>query len=66
MPRSATEKWCADLWVDIDFEIDTSIKYYGPSETNSFYDPQDPEEGYVVRGIGPVYHKVENPECDFY
>lgn len=66
MENKKREKRCADLWLDIDFDIDVSQKYYGPSETNSFFDPQNPNAGYVVRGVGPVYHKVTNPECDAY
>lgn len=66
MPRKQTEKWCEDLWVDIDFKIDIDRKYYAESETNSFYDPQDPDDGYVVRGISPVYDKIENQKYDFY
>lgn len=66
MEKKKRKKRCADLWMDIDFKINIDKKYYGPSETNSFFDLQDPEEGYVVRGVGPVYHEVTNPECDAY
>lgn len=66
MERKKREKWCADLWQDIHFTVEADKEYYGPSEQNSFFDPQDPKEGYTVRGIGPVRHTVTNPECDAY
>ena len=66
MANSQREKKCADLWMDIQFDIDLNKPDDGPRETNSFWDYQDPNEGYVVRGVGPVYHEVGNPECDAY
>lgn len=66
MDKKKREKRCATLWVDIDFNIDTQKKHYGRSETNSFYDLQDPKDGYVVRGIGPVSQKIVDPAHDAY
>ena len=69
MPKDISgepEIWCPELWVDIDFDIDTNIRYYNPSKAKSFYDPQDLEDGYLIRGVSPVYHKVEDPRRDFY
>lgn len=61
--------WCEGLLLDIDFSglaERVEKQYYGPTETHKYNEEQDPEEGYIVRGIGPVYHKVDNPERDRY
>ena len=67
--RKKREKFCEDLWNDIDFsglaesmnEPDTGTK-----EAHQYIDGGDPNDGYHVRGIGPVTWKVTNPECDAY
>ena len=60
--------WCRELWVDWDdIDFDLPEKYYGPSPTNSFYDLQDPDEGYILRGVGTVGdRKILDRKHDYY
>ena len=55
----------AGLCIPIDFCISDKSDT-GTSE--STFDPSDydPKNGYIVRGIGPVYRNDLNPECDAY
>ena len=61
--------FCPELWMDdeIDIRKDFAPVPYGPSPTNSFYDLQDPEEGYLLRGVGAVPRgRVLDREHDYY
>ena len=58
--------WHPDLWEPIDIELKLPENYYGPNETKSFYDPQDPKQAYEVRGVRPPSRAVTNPERDAY
>ena len=69
MAKPKREKWCPDLWKKICFSSETeSIENSdtGPTERHQYIDYEDPEDGYHVRGIGPVTWEVTNPECDAY
>lgn len=54
--------WYPDLWEPIEVDLVIPETYYGQSETKSFYDYQDPNEGYEVRDIRPIYPNVNNNE----
>lgn len=54
--------WYPDLWEPIDVDLVIPELYYGQSETKSFYDYQDPNEGYEIRGIRSVYPNANTLE----
>ena len=60
------KKWNPTLWEPIDISLEFPENYYGPSQTNSFYDPQDPEQAYEVRGVRPPSREIKDPEKDAY
>ena len=57
--------WYPELWESIKIDLTKPETYYGQSETKSFYDYQDPNEGYEVRGIRPIYRNAMNTEHSF-
>ena len=69
MSQKEIKIWCSELWVDwddVDIEKNFEAKSYGPSVTNSFYDLQDPDEGYILRGVGTVGRQIYDREHDYY
>ena len=69
MSQKEIKLWCPELWMDwddVDFSKDFAAKSYTPSKTNSFYDLQDPDEGYILRGVGTVGRPIYDREHDFY
>lgn len=60
------KKWRPELWDPIDIPLELPENYYGPSETRSFYDPQDPKQAYEVRGVRPPSCEIKDPEKDAY
>lgn len=60
------KNWHPELWKNINLELELPENYYGPSETRSFYDPQDPKQAYEVRGVRPPSREIKDPEKDAY
>lgn len=56
--------WYPDLWEPIDIDLSIPETFYGQSETKSFYDYQDPNEAYEVRGIRPIYNSADGLSRD--
>lgn len=67
MVKEKRKKKCSDLWMNIEFNFGNLNKPDdGPTEVHQYIDYEDPEEGYHVKGVGPVTWTVTNPECDHY
>ena len=66
--NQSDEIFCPKCWEDIDFDIEKILatKRYEPTKVRSFYDSQSIEEGYLICGVSPVYHEVDDPKHDFY
>ena len=60
--RCVAKIWYPELWEKIEVDLVIPETYYGQSETKSFYDYQDPNEGYEIRGIRPVYRNANSTE----
>lgn len=60
------KEWNSELWDTIDIELELPENYYGPNETHSFWDDQDPKQAYEVRGVRPPSREIKDPEKDAY
>lgn len=60
------KEWRPELWDPIDIELELPENYYGPNETHSFWDWQDPNQSYEVRGVRPPSREIKDPEKDAY
>lgn len=60
------KEWNSELWDTIDIELKLPENYYGPNETHSFWDDQDPKQAYEVRGVRPPSREIKDPEKDAY
>lgn len=60
------KEWNSELWDTIDIELELPENYYGPNETHSFWDDQDPKQAYEVHGVRPPSREIKDPEKDAY
>lgn len=60
------KEWNPELWDTIDIELELPENYYGPNETHSFWDEQDPKQAYEVRGVRPPSREIKDAEKDAY
>ena len=56
--------WFSELWEPKEVDLTKPETYYGQSETKSFFDYDDPNKGYEIRGIRPPCREIKDPKRD--